>query len=142
MPNSPTTADPPAIEGLDVKVVFIDSFACVTAITALGLSQIGHCSLLSSVPYRWGFAVGAIAAYRNHTKILALTLSQLVQREAGLKDKGYAVSETAEKLTIDCSPQSWQWGATILENLGDRRRLYSRAVTIRQLQPHLAEGGL
>ncbi|BAC08770.1 tlr1218 [Thermosynechococcus vestitus BP-1] len=144
MPNSPTTADPPAIEGLDVKVVFIYYFACVTAITALSLSQICHWSLLSPLPYRWGLAVGvvvgAIAAYRNHTKILVLTLSQLLQLEAWLKDNGYEVSETAENLTIYRSPQSWRRGAIILENLGDRRRVYSRAVTIRQLQRNLAEG--
>ncbi|WJI24531.1 hypothetical protein MZ909_02295 [Thermosynechococcus sp. B0] len=60
MPNSPTTADPPAIEGLDGKVVFIDYFACITAITALSLSQICYWRLLSPLPHRWGFAVGVV----------------------------------------------------------------------------------
>ncbi|WP_460194425.1 hypothetical protein [Thermosynechococcus sp. FA-CM-4201] len=146
MPNSPTTADPPAIEGLDVKVVFIYYFACVTAITALSLSQICHWSLLSPLPYRWGLAVGvvvgAIAAYWNHTQVLAIALPQLPRLEAWLKDNGYEVTETAENLTIYRSPQSWRRGAIILETLGDRRRVYSRAVTIRQLQRDLAEGGL
>ncbi|WKT84162.1 hypothetical protein RHP47_02295 [Thermosynechococcus sp. QKsg1] len=75
MPNSPTTAAPPAIEGLDGKVVFIDYFACVTAITALSLSQICYWRLLSPL-------LG-------------------IRRRSG--------------------------------GGGDRRRVYSRAVTIRQL---------
>ncbi|WKT82173.1 hypothetical protein QYC27_05075 [Thermosynechococcus sp. PP45] len=146
MPNSATTADPPAIEGLDVKVVFIDYFACVTAITALSLSQICHWSLLSPLPYRWGLAVGvvvgAIAAYWHHTKVLAVSLPQMPQLEAWLRNNGYGSVETDNNLAIYRSPQSWRRGAIILETLGDRRRVYSRAVTIGQLQRDLAEGGL
>lgn len=146
MPNSPPTVDPPAIEGLDVKVVFIYYFACVTAITSLSLSQICQWNLLSPLPYRWGLAVGvvvgAIAAYWNHTKILAVALPQLPRLEAWLKDKGYQITEIEENLTIYRSPQSWRQGAVILETLGDRRRVYGRAVTIRQLQRDLAEDRL
>lgn len=126
MPNSPTTADPPAIEGLDVKVVFIYYFACVTAITCLSLSQICHWSLLSPLPYRWGLTVGAIAAYWNHTQVLAVAPLQLSRLEAWLKDKGYQITAIEENLTIYCSPQGWRRGA----------------VTIRQLQQNLAEDRL
>ncbi|HIK24761.1 MAG TPA: hypothetical protein IGP91_02690 [Thermosynechococcus sp. M46_R2017_013] len=86
--------------------------------------------------------VGAIAAYWNHTKILAVALPQLPRLEAWLKDKGYQITEIEENLTIYRSPQSWRRGAVILETLGDRRRVYGRAVTIRQLQRDLAEDRL
>lgn len=104
-----------------MKVVFIDYFACVTAITALSLSQICHWSLLSPLPYRWGLVVGAIAAYWHHTKVLAVSLPQMPQLEAWLRNNGYGSVETDNNLAIYRSPQSWRRGAIILETLGDRR---------------------
>jgi|GEM_PF-3843834 len=148
-PHATPDPDPPAIEGLDVKVVFIYYFAWATAITAFTTSQVFHWSLLSPFPYRWGLAVGVvvgvIAAYWNHTTMLALPLAnpQQVppQLQAWLTAHGYALAERHGQVQIyrPAFWQTWFYGTIVLEPLSDRLRLYSRSRTIKQLRQALAQ---
>ncbi|WP_448525465.1 hypothetical protein [Parathermosynechococcus lividus] len=148
-PHASPDADPPPIEGLDVKVVFIYYFAWVTAITAFTTSQVFHWSLLSPFPYRWGLAVGSIAgvvaAYWNHTTMLALPLAnprQLPrQLQVWLTEHGYTLADANENMQI-YRPRFWHtWlhGTIVVESLSNRLRLYSRSGTIKQLRQDLAK---